>query len=423
MSLSAYVTAATRTDSRIMKRTMSGIDRPPAIVVGFETNGLGVARALARDGVPVIGLSAPYRHPAAWTRTARVRPLPDWSEEALIRELLGLADNFRGRAPLLITKDEAVLWVSAHREELERRYFIALPDRETTGTLMSKDRFQQVAEHEGWPVPRTWQVETEQELESVIADLPFPCILKPRVKNSAFRKHAPKKAFVLKGSSELRNTYREVAQWEQEVVIQEYVGGGDDRVAFCLGYWDQNHQPLITFCGRKLRQWPIQCGNTSVCEPAPELWRARIEPLAISIFAKLGFFGLGSIEFKMRPETEEPVIMEPTVGRTNFQNEVAVINGFNIPAVAYAHGAGLPHPQPRPAPAPVQLIDELTADRAARAYCQQGILTEAACSRQIHGPSRYMLFRPDDPAPSLVRRAREMVRKLRRSANGRPADN
>lgn len=399
--------------------------KPPAVVVGFETNGLGVARALAKEGIPVIGIGAAKSHPATRTRCAEVRILPEWTDDALLEELKQVHRLIGQPTALLITKDEPVLWISRRRREIEGKFTLALPDPGTTDLLMSKQQFQQVAEQRGWPVPRTWQIETQEELERALPAISFPCILKPRVKNAEFRKHSPKKAFVLDNAQNLRATYANVAQWEREVVVQEYVDGGDDRVAFCLGYWDEKHQPLIIFSGRKIRQWPIQCGNTSVCEPAPEPWRERIEPLTRTVFRELGFRGLGSIEFKMRTGSDEPVIMEPTVGRTNFQNEVAVINGYNIPLVAYADALGLPIPSAKPARTPVQLVDELTATRAAEAYAEAGLLTAEQSSRQIRGPKQYMLFRSGDPGPFLYSQLQNLWRTVRRLRTGpaRPADN
>jgi predicted ATP-grasp superfamily ATP-dependent carboligase len=396
-------------------------ERPdiPAVVVGFETNGLGVARALSMAGIRVIGISQPYPHAATWTRSAKVRQLPEWTESALVAELRRLGQELPPRSPLLITKDECVGWISAHRDELSKFFHIILPEADTIDLLMSKQQFQDLAENEGWPAPRTWQVNSNADLDAALPAIPLPAILKPRVKNSIFRAKAPRKAYVCQSLEELRDNYRLVAQWEPEVVIQEFIGGGDDRIAFCLGYWGERHEPEILFSGRKLRQWPILSGNTALCEPAPAEWAAKIEPLTKVIFSKVRFRGLGSIEYKMRPGSDEPVLIEPTVGRTNYQNEVAVVNGYNIPLVAYRHALGEEIPQPTPSPKPIQLIDELTATRAAEAYQARGLMGSADCAAQIRGEQRRMLFRASDPAPYLVWTSRSVWQGLRQSIKPR----
>jgi predicted ATP-grasp superfamily ATP-dependent carboligase len=407
----------------------SGRTRPerPAVVVGLESNGLGVVRALAAGGVPCVGVAGPGWHPALWSRACRPVRLPAWTGEALVAGLIDLARQVRAPAPLplLLTKDEAVLWVDAARDELGEFYAINLPPSDVVDLLMNKQRFQALAQERGWPVPRTWRIDSRAELDEALPAIGYPCILKPRVKNSAFRENCPKKAFKLAGADELRNAYDLVARWEPEVVIQEWIGGGDDRVAFCLGYCDRGGQPLALFAGRKLRQWPIDCGNTALCEPAPESWARPVTELTRAIWQATGQRGLGSVEFKMRPGTDEPVIMEPTVGRTNYQNEVAVLNGVDIPLIAYCDLVGLPPPAPAPPRRPVKLIDSAAEWKSARAYMQDGRLTREDRSHDRDGPKRDMIWRPDDPGPWLAQTSHRLLapvrwlsRPIRRSLRG-----
>ncbi|MCU0224962.1 MAG: hypothetical protein MUF27_13035 [Acidobacteria bacterium] len=126
---------------------------PPAIVVGAELNGLGVARPLAKAGIPV------------------------WA----------VASGSGAQAPLLLTKDEPVLWVSRHREALTAHFLVNLPDDETVRLLMNKRQFLERAQREGWPMPRTVLAGSLEELEQRAPEIPFPCILKPQLKNERFR--------------------------------------------------------------------------------------------------------------------------------------------------------------------------------------------------------------------------------------------
>jgi D-aspartate ligase len=281
-----------------------------------------------------------------------------------------------------------------------------------------------LATEEHWPTPQTWRISTLEELENALPRIPFPCILKPAVKNAAFRLHSPVKARKLQDRSELLAAYRDFAEWEPEAVVQEWIEGGDDRVAFCLGYWNEHSQPRALFPGRKLRQWPVECGNTAMAEPAPEEWRQPITSLTARIFERVGFVGLGSVEFKIRLRDASPVIMEPTVGRTNYQNEVAVINGINIPAIAYFDALGDPTlippalAAPKLAHKPVKLIDGMADYRAAKIYMSQGRLTRDQWLHSRRGPKRYMLFRPNDPMPFVVSVCRTAAVRFRRSVYG-----
>ena len=65
---------------------------------------------------------------------------------------------------------------------------------------------------------------------------------------------------------------------------------------------------------------------------------------------RTGFVGMGSIEFKWHAGRRGYLVIEPTVGRADWQEEIATLCGENIPYRAYRHELGLP-PLPRESPA------------------------------------------------------------------------
>jgi len=387
-------------------------DMTPAIIIGVEENGLGVARPLAELGIPCLGLATPSWNASYYTNSCRVIRAADWTKEAVVEEMIRIGKGLKAKAPVLITKDEPVLWFSEVRDELDRYFELNLPDPDVVNLLMDKQRFTQLALQEGWPVPLTWFINSRDELETHLDDMVYPCILKPAVKNSMFRSKAPKKAWRITSREELIAVYEMVAQWEKEVVVQEWIEGGDDRVAYCLTYYDRQSRPLALVAGRKLRQWPIECGNTAIAEPAPQSWASAIIDLTDAIFQEVRYRGLGSIEYKMRPGTDEPVIMEPTVGRTNYQNEIAVLNGQNIPAIAYFDLAGAGHHPASSRLKRVKLIDGSAERKAALQYHSQGRLTISQWLNDRRGSKKYMRLRANDPGPYLA----SVYMKARRTA-------
>ncbi len=392
--------------------TAHGVHGPTAVVVGMEANGLGVARSLAQHSIDTIGLGMPAWRAEYATRSCRVIRCAEWSRKTLIEELVALGRRLEGKAPLLITKDEPVLWISDYRDALSEWYEITLPDHDTVHRLMNKIRFLQTSLDEGWPVPKTWIVRKRVELMDRLAEIPLPCILKPAVRNSEFRRNAPHKAFKVATRNELVEAYDLVATWESEVVIQEWVEGEDDRIAYCLAYYNREGRPLALFPGRKLRQYPIDCGNTAIAAPVPNAWAEPILCLTRRIFERVGFRGLGSIEYKMRAD-DEPVIMEPTVGRTNYQNEIAVLNGVNIPAIAYFDLVGQDARHPRVTVRPCKLVDGEAEFRAFLELRRAGRLTLRRWLMDRSGRKRYMMLRLADPAPFLAAAGTNLLRRLR----------
>jgi D-aspartate ligase len=376
---------------------------PTAVIVGMETNGLAVSRALAAHKIPCIGLAGPQWSPSCETRTCQVRYAKLWSCEGVIAGLKSIGEQLDRKAPLLITKDEPVLWVSEHRDQLSQYYHINLPSQAVVDLLMNKSRFLELAREEQWPAPRSWEINDKDELQRNLKQITFPCILKPQVKNSEFREHCPQKAFKAYRPEELVHSYDTVAQWEREVVIQEWIEGKDDQIVFCLTYYDRDGQPQAVFPGRKLLQWPLECGNTVIAEPERnQAVEGAIVELTRTIWQKVGFKGLGSIEYKLRNRTNEPVIMEPTVGRTNFQHELAVINGCNIPALAYCDLAGIePFAVPRPS-RPVKLVDGNAERSAVLASYRSGSLVIGEWLKNRSGKKKYVILRLNDMGPFVA---------------------
>lgn len=371
----------------------------PAVIVGMEANGLGVARALAQEAIPCIGLAGPAWSPFCQTNTCEIVYGTSWSRLGLLQDLSAIGKRLQAKAPLIITKDESVIWISEAREELAQWYEIVLPEVSVVNLLMNKAKFLERATKEFWPIPRTWTIGNKDELLGCMSEIVYPCILKPQVKNSLFREYSPKKAYKVNDTDELVRAYDLVGQWEKEVIIQEWIEGDDDHVAFCLTYSDRQGRLLGLFSGRKLRQWPIRCGNTALSEPAPIEWREPMEALTRKIWEKVGFRGIGSIEFKIRKGSNSPVIMEPTVGRTNFQNELAVINGVNLPAIAYFSGLQLQHPETGQHRIPVKLVDGYSELKSAWQYYRQGDLRVIQWLRERRGSKKYMVWRANDMGP------------------------
>lgn len=382
-------------------------ERPPAIVIGLRQNGLGVVRALHQEGIPAIALAHNLRDPALLTRACHKVRLTEWDETSVVSSLLELGrfigNRYSSKPPILITQDAAVIWLSRAREAVAEFFSVLLPEPDTVDLLMDKTRFSQYARGRGWPLPKTFVVGSQTDFEAVRGDMPFPCIVKPAVKNAAYRNNASEKAYVVEDSVGLERVYGDISQWESEMVLQEFIPGGDDRIAYCLAYYDASGQPKAVYPGVKLRQWPPFRGGTAVAAPCPAEWKEMVVGLTKEIFDTVGYRGLGSVEFKMHPADGRPRIVEPTVGRTNYQSEIAVLNGVNIPAIAYWDMIGQPGRIGTPRDSPSTKLIDVHHERLASAMLMgKGILDQTERRQILAGPSKQMYFRWNDPLPGLA---------------------
>jgi predicted ATP-grasp superfamily ATP-dependent carboligase len=133
-------------------------------------------------------------------------PCAEWSRTAVLDKLIEFGRGRRRRPSLLITKEESVRWISDAREQLAEYYEINLPKRPIVDLLLDKAEVERLWAAEGWPVPRTWRIESKDDLLSALPEISYPCILKPRVKSAAFGDRSPRKAFKIADADQLLRT-------------------------------------------------------------------------------------------------------------------------------------------------------------------------------------------------------------------------
>jgi hypothetical protein len=99
------------------------------------------------------------------------------------------------------------------------------------------------------------------------------------------------------------------------------------------------------FTGRKLASTPPGIGSTAFCTPAVD---EELERTTKDFLDRVNYFGFGGVEYKRDARNGRFLIVEPTVGRTDWQAEAATLAGVNIPLIAYRHELGLPPLYPGP---------------------------------------------------------------------------
>lgn len=312
-----------------------------AIVVGLDLNGLGVVRSLGAAGVSIIALETDLSKPACATRYATLRQIGDLAGPALIQTLLRLGEEFTEPAALFLTQEASVFTVSRERARLQGAYRFSMPPDETMQKLLDKLAFQALAEELGFAIPRGVRLARGAATDALEV-LRFPAILKPATKDAEYAKRF-RKAYQVTGAMEALDLWREISAVIPEVIVQEWIDGGDADVYFCLQYRPTSGV-ATSFVGRKLRQWPVLVGGTACCVPASEA-AAELTATTEKFFAAVGFIGLCSMEYKRDRRDGRFYMVEPTVGRTDYQEEIATLNGVNIPYAAYCGELGLPAPE------------------------------------------------------------------------------
>ena len=294
--------------------------------------------------MPIFVLDTGRRCAAAWSRFCHFVPSPTLEGPGLIRTLCQLATQVASRPVLFLTGDQSVDTVSAHRSTIESRYRISLPHAEMVSTLADKALFHSLAERERLAVPRTVSISTRADI-SQIWDLVPPLVLKPADKKLEI-KGVVERAVAVGSAGEAHAVAKKMLRTAPKIVVQEWIEGPDTEIFFTLFSCNRQSEIIALFVGRKLVCAPPAVGSTAACMAAPEV-AEELCATTRKFVSRVGYCGLGSLEFKRDGRTGCFLIIEPTVGRTDWQEEIATLCGVNLPLLTY--WAELNRPAPNPA--------------------------------------------------------------------------
>jgi predicted ATP-grasp superfamily ATP-dependent carboligase len=322
-----------------MKSMREPAKQTGAVVVGGELGGLGMVRSLVGQGMPVTVVDTTLARPACWSRQVRSHRVRSLVGRTLVEDLVALGQGFSAPPVLLLTDEDAVHAVSEYRDELAPWYRLRLPADPQVKMLSSKAEFHRFAETHDFPVPRTCILASQFDLP-LLDTLRYPCVLKPDDKRQALN-GSKERALRADTLEHARAHARAMLRTPGGIVAQEWIEGAESNIYFTLFYRGKGGETVAAFTGRKLACWPPDVGSTAVCVAAP-LADVVLAPMTLDFAARAGFDGMGSMEYKWDDIHERFVMIEPTVGRCDWQEEIATLCGVNIPLAACRHELGLP---------------------------------------------------------------------------------
>ena len=182
----------------------------------------------------------------------------------LVEALQACAHAIGQRCILLPTTDDATLFVAEQAGPLRESFIF--PDRspELVRSLCSKKLMYFLARKHQVPTPHTSFPQCRRDVIEFMEDVTFPIMLKA-IDGSRLSQRTGKKMFIVKTKSELLETYdRAEDSAAPNLMVQEYIPGGDDVVWMFNGYFNRDSECLLGFTGKKIRQCPIHTGCTSL---------------------------------------------------------------------------------------------------------------------------------------------------------------
>lgn len=377
-------------------------DEPaPAVVVGLDCiTGLQSARLLDERGIPVIGLVADRRHFCARTRIPRAIVQAELRGDGLVEALERLAERLPGPAVLIPCTDAAVLAISAAAGRLAGPYRFVLPDHDVVVRLMDKVPFAEHALAHDLPIPPTAILRSRADAVEAAKRLALPAVIKPGLKTAAWVAGTKAKAIPVRTAVELLETWERASAWTDTLIAQSWVPGGEDGLFSVNSYHDATGQPRVTFVARKIRQWPVDTGTSSLGE---EVRNDEVRDIALRLLGSVAYRGLGYVEIKRDAVTGRYLVIEPNIGRPTGRSAIAERGGVELLLSAYrdALGEALPVAVEQRYRG-VKWIYWRHDLQSAVVHARRGELTPSDWLRSVRGPRIEAVGSRGDPGPFIA---------------------
>jgi predicted ATP-grasp superfamily ATP-dependent carboligase/ubiquinone/menaquinone biosynthesis C-methylase UbiE len=390
--------AAGATAPAVLKKVKT--DTPVVVAFG-QLGGLAIMRSLGALGVRLYGVDANPSAPALLSRYCRERVLLPFSERdtaAYIDGLLGLGKRIGRRSILIPTSDETTLAVADHRALLREHFLFQDNSPELLRALASKREMFGLATMHGVPTPHTVFPTSVKDVEEYAETGRFPVMLKG-IYGNRLQLRTRKKMSLVHSAKELMAEYREMEDPDDpNLMLQEYIPGGDDQVYIFNGYFDRNSDCLAGFTGHKIRQFPVHvgCASLGVCR-----WNETVARITTDFMKRVGYQGILDIGYRLDPRDGQYKVLDinPRVGQA-FRLFVAE-NNHDVIRALYLDYTGQPQPAVVPREGRRWMIEDYDLISSLH-YYQEGTLRPAEWLRSFAGVQEGAWFSWRDPRPFLA---------------------
>ena len=373
----------------------------PAVVLDLSATGIAIVRSLAKNGIQVFAYDTEGKYKIGKTRYAicGICPDPVKQENELIQFLLKAAQIYAQKPVLFAGSDDYVHFISNHRKELSVYYHFLLPEHTLVETVLDKRLTYELAVKHNVPSPKTFSIQNAEQLDDIIEQISFPCILKP-VYSSLFRKKIDhrcyKKAIVTENEIELRKEYRFYRQFG-ELMIQEVIPGEETSIFSVKTLFDEEMNLIGLWMNQKLHQFPPQYGSSALAISKRD---EEVLQLAVSFLKECEFKGLAISEFKRDPRDGKFKFIEinPRMGLTQCLSDACGVNLIYLYYLLVTAQNPTPITKQREGIKWVYLVRDFLSFRQKQ---KEGVMTFREWLKSLSGKKVEALFVWDDPMPFL----------------------
>jgi D-aspartate ligase len=371
------------------------------VAIGGDFQGLGIARSLGRQGVPVCIIddeSSIGRYSRYTTHSVRVKDLRD--EQQTVETLMDVGQRLGLKGWVLYpTRDETVAALSRHKKALSEWFRVPTPEWESIQWAWDKRNTYKMAVKLGIPSPTTHFPQTVEELRKI--EVKFPVVMKPAIKEH-FIYTTKVKAWRADSRRELEERFQEAATFVPagEMMIQDLIpGGSEQQFGYCAFF--KAGRALGTMVTQYKRQHPPQFGRS--CTFVETIDLPELEEIALRFLKAIDYYGLVELEFKLDPRDGQYKLLDVNA-RTWGYHTLGVAAGVDFSHMLFEDQMGrvVKPVRARPGTTWVRWVTDLPVGIHGVFRRQWGVWEYLKSVRRMNAES---VFCMKDPLPSIVEAA------------------
>lgn len=387
---------------------------PVVVLISGDHGPLGITRSLGRVGVPVYVIDPRRFTPSSVSKYSKGKYVWDIDSHTPSQTVSFLEDISRelGDRPILIpTTDPAAVLVADNLTRLSKSFLLPELTSALVNGLTDKKEMYFLAKKHNIPTPETIFPTSKTDVLEFLDRATFPVMLKG-IDGMRLWKRTGRKMFIVRDARELLERYGAAEDPEfPNLMIQEYIPGGDDTVWMFNGYFNRNSDCLMGITGKKIRQCPIHTGATSlgIC-----VQNEAVQQTTKIFMKSVGYRGILDIGYRYDARDGQFKVLDvnPRIG-ASFRLFTAT-NGMDVARALYLDLTGQEVPVSVAEPGRTWLVEDSDLVSFYR-YLQEGTLSVNAWLTSLRGVKETAYLAKDDLLPLVplcIHRFAELARRI-----------
>ena len=273
----------------------------PVIIIGGSLSSLGVARTLGEKGIDIYLLDEGKSfctYSRYFKKTYTVSGMRN-DCEVLKKALEKIVKGISSRVVVYPGSDLAALNLSEIKYNITDNFRFVVGDKEPLEILVNKSKFYKMLDRNKINHPITFFPEGMKDIREIGNKIDYPIFVRPSITQKFVETLGVKtKGFIAYSPKELKHYYQFATKYGIEVMIQEIIPGSPENSFQLEGYYDNHHNPKVLFARQRIRIWPTDFGNTTICVSIPLIKLEKEKTLITQFIRNINYDGLMSAEFK-----------------------------------------------------------------------------------------------------------------------------